>query len=63
MSSHNTRQSLRSIQFFVAAYEEQSFTVAALREHATQSGVSQHVGDLEESLSVKLFGKVKSKWA
>ena len=55
MSLHNTRQSLRSIQFFVAVYEEQSFTVAAIREHATQSGVSQHVSDLEDSLSVKLF--------
>ena len=49
------RQNPRSIQLFVAAYEEQSFTVAAQREHATQSGVSQHVSDLEDSLGVKLF--------
>ncbi len=48
-------QSLRSIRLFVAAYEELSFTVAAHRENATQSGVSQHVGDLEESLGVRLF--------
>ena len=49
------RQSLRSIQLFVAAYEERSFTLAAQRENATQSGVSQHVGDLEKSLKVSLF--------
>jgi len=48
-------QSLRSIRLFVAAYEELSFTVAAQRENATQSGVSQHVSDLEESLGVRLF--------
>jgi DNA-binding transcriptional LysR family regulator len=49
------RQTTRSIQLFVAAYEELSFTVAAHRENATQSGVSQHVSDLEDSLGVKLF--------
>ncbi|MSQ56800.1 MAG: LysR family transcriptional regulator [Limnohabitans sp.] len=49
------RQTLRGIQLFVAAYEELSFTLAASRENATQSGVSQHVGDLEETLGVKLF--------
>lgn len=49
------RQSLRSIQLFVAAYEELSFTQAAHREAATQSGVSQHVSELESSLGVSLF--------
>ena len=34
-------ESLRDIRIFVAAYEERSFTVAAVREHATQSGVSR----------------------
>ncbi|MBL8383367.1 MAG: LysR family transcriptional regulator [Burkholderiales bacterium] len=48
-------QSLRSIRLFVAAFEELSFTEAARRENATQSGVSQHVSDLEESLGVRLF--------
>lgn len=43
------------MRLFVAAYEELSFTLAAQRENATQSGVSQHVGDLEDSLGVKLF--------
>lgn len=32
-----------------------SFTKAAEREHATQSGISQHVGSVERALGVKLF--------
>jgi LysR family transcriptional regulator, nitrogen assimilation regulatory protein len=47
--------SLTDIRLFVAAYEERSFTVAAQREHATQSGVSQHVRKLEQGLGVQLF--------
>ena len=39
--------SLTDIRLFVAAYEERSFTAAAQRENATQSGVSQHVAKLE----------------
>jgi len=45
----------RSIQLFLAVYEEGSFTAAAIRESATQPGVSQHVNSLEETLGVKLF--------
>jgi LysR family transcriptional regulator, nitrogen assimilation regulatory protein len=45
----------RSIQIFLAVYEEGSFTAAAVRENATQPGVSQHVSSLEKSLGVKLF--------
>lgn len=40
---------------FVAAYEECSFTAAAQRENATQSGVSQHMRNLEHMLGVQLF--------
>ena len=47
--------SLRDLKLFVAAYEERSFTSAALREGATQSGVSQHIAKLEALLRVKLF--------
>ena len=47
--------SLRQIRSFVAVYEEGSFTAAAAREGATQSGMSQHVRQLEESLGVTLF--------
>ena len=46
---------LRQIQAFVAVYEEGSFTRAAARENATQSGVSQHVSALEAALDVALL--------
>jgi DNA-binding transcriptional LysR family regulator len=54
-------EGLRSIQVFVATYEERSFTAAAKREHATQSGVSQHVRKLEDRLGVKLFSRDRGK--
>src|SRR5690606_29074893 len=47
--------SLKRLRLFVAVYEERSFTAAAARENATQSGISQHVYKLEEQLGVKLF--------
>jgi DNA-binding transcriptional LysR family regulator len=50
--------SFRRIQSFVAVYEEGSFTSAAEREGATQSGVSQHVKQLENELGVELFERV-----
>lgn len=46
---------LLRIRLFVAVYEERSFTGAAVREHATQSGVTQHIQKLEEHLGVMLF--------
>jgi DNA-binding transcriptional LysR family regulator len=52
---------LRDIRLFVAAYEERSFTAAARREHATQSGVSQHIRKLEEALATKLFARDKGR--
>ena len=51
--------SLREIRLFVAVYEEQSFTAAAVREHATQSGVSQHIRNLEDRLGVQLLDRQK----
>lgn len=51
--------SLVSIRMFVAAYETGSFTAAAARTHATQSGVSQHIRQLETGLGVHLFGRSK----
>ncbi len=53
-------ESLRDIRLFVAAYEERSFTAAASRENATQSGVSQHIRKLEEFFAVKLFARDSS---
>jgi LysR family nitrogen assimilation transcriptional regulator len=52
---------LRDICLFVAAYEERSFTAAARREHATQSGVSQHIRKLEDTLKTKLFARDKGR--
>jgi LysR family transcriptional regulator, nitrogen assimilation regulatory protein len=49
--------SLRDIRLFVAVCEERSFTAAAARENATQSGVSQRIRMLEERLGVKLFSR------
>lgn len=43
------------MSLFVAAYETRSFTAAARREHATQSGVSQHIRNLEQRHGTKLF--------
>ncbi|MGI9388078.1 MAG: LysR family transcriptional regulator, partial [Methyloligellaceae bacterium] len=46
---------LQQIRYFVAVYEEGSFTAAAEREHATQSGLSMQIKDLEKKLGVCLF--------
>ncbi len=46
---------LRQIRSVVAVVEERSFTRAAQRENATQSGISQHVAAVENALSVALF--------
>jgi LysR family transcriptional regulator, nitrogen assimilation regulatory protein len=47
--------SLRKIRAFVAVFEEGSFTAAAAREGATQSGISQQVKQLESMLGTVLF--------
>jgi DNA-binding transcriptional LysR family regulator len=47
--------SLRQIRAVIAVCEEGSFTRAATREHATQSGISQHVAAVERALKTKLF--------
>ncbi len=46
---------LRQIRAVIAVCEEGSFTRAATRENATQSGISQHVAAVESALGVKLF--------
>jgi len=46
---------LRQIKAIIAVCEEGSFTRAAARENATQSGISQHVAAAERMLGVKLF--------
>ncbi len=54
---------LRDIRLFVSVYEERSFTLAAQRENATQSGVSQHVRNLETAFGVRLFTRDKGRIA
>lgn len=54
-------ESLTDIRIFVAAYEERSFTAAAVRERATQSGVSQHIRKLEDAYGVRLFSRDKGQ--
>src|SRR6266851_8368259 len=51
---------LRQIRAVIAVCEEGSFTRAAAREHATQSGISQHVATTERSLGVKLFERTST---
>ena len=47
--------SLRGLQAFIAVYEEQSFSRAADRENATQSGMSTQVKNLELRLGTPLL--------
>jgi LysR family transcriptional regulator, nitrogen assimilation regulatory protein len=53
--------SVRDLTLFVAVYEQRSFTAAAQRERATQSGVSQHIRKLEDTLGVRLFTRNKGQ--
>src|SRR6476619_411645 len=46
---------LRQVRAVIAVCEEGSFTRAAARENATQSGISQHVAAVERALGVTLF--------
>jgi len=49
--------SLRQIRAVIAVCEERSFTRAAARENATQSGISQHIASVERALGVTLFAR------
>lgn len=51
---------LQNIRYFVAAYQEGSFTKAALRENATQPGVSHNIRKLESELGTELFKRSNS---
>ncbi len=46
---------LQQISTFVVVYQERSFTAAAERIHATQSGLSMQIKELEDSLGLQLF--------
>ncbi|MFV2033553.1 MAG: LysR family transcriptional regulator [Halocynthiibacter sp.] len=51
---------LRQLRFFVAVYEERSFTAAARRVHATQSGLSMQIKDMEKRLGLELFDRTST---
>lgn len=50
---------IRQIRAFIAVFEEGSFSKAAVREHATQSGISMLVRHLEDQLGLRLFDRAK----
>lgn len=49
------RIKIRALQALIAVYEEQSFSRAAERENATQSGMSTHLKGLETALDADLL--------
>lgn len=53
----NGSMDLKQIRCFVAAYEEGSFSKAALREHCTQPGLSVYIQRLESMLAHRLFDR------
>ncbi len=52
---------LRQVRAVIAVCEEGSFTRAAERENATQSGISQHVAAVERKLGVRLFERASGR--
>ena len=51
---------LRQIRAVIAVVEEGSFTRAAARENATQSGISQHIAAVEKALDIRLFERTST---
>ena len=51
---------LQQLKFFVAVYEEGSFSAGAARMNATQSGLSMHVRELEKRYNVVFFDRSSS---
>lgn len=51
---------IQHLRFFVAVYEERSITAAANRVHATQSGVSMQIRDMEAILGLTLFDRAST---
>ena len=52
---------LNYLRIFESVYRTRSMTQAAQELHLTQSGISQHIKSLEESLDIKLFDRIKQK--
>jgi len=54
--------SVRALKAFIAVYEEQSFSKAAERENATQSGMSTQVKNLEMRIGADLLIRNRKKF-
>ena len=52
---------LNYLRIFESVYRTRSMTQAAQELHLTQSGISQHIRSLEDSLEIKLFDRIKQK--
>ncbi len=52
---------LNHLRIFECVFRTRSMTMAADELHLTQSGVSQHIKTLEESLNIKLFDRINQK--
>lgn len=52
---------LNYLRIFESVYRTKSMTQAAQELHLTQSGISQHIRSLEDSLEIKLFDRIKQK--
>ena len=50
---------LRKVQYFLAVADLGSFTVAAEKNHISQSALSKHISDLEYELGIRLFTRTK----
>lgn len=48
---------IQQLKFFVAVYEEGSFSAGAIRVNATQSGLSMHISQLEKRYGVTLLNR------
>lgn len=55
------RVNLNHLRLFESVYRNRSMTKAAEELFLTQSGVSQHIKNLEETLQVKLFDRIKHR--
>src|SRR5664279_6608307 len=48
---------IRQLQYYVAVYEEATFSKAALREHCSQPALSAQIRNLEQILNRSLFDR------
>lgn len=58
---HFDQLNLNNLRVFVTVFKHRCMTTAAHELHLTQSGVSQHIRSLEDSLEVSLFDRINRK--